>query len=493
MMSRRFSTLRLRLTLSYMLVFGLIQAAVCLVILAHREHNDSGALDARLVDQARAVGQIAELANGGSGAPLTAEDIDAIAAAIDDQAVYYEIRLADGTSLARSPELQRVGLDFPLPDVETLRRARDMYSNLSSATVDRLLGDHDSLRLLSHYHVPAMGLPVIVQLGANLAELHVAQHKRQQMFLAISLIALIPAGLTTWLLAKRSLRPLAQVADQVNVISPRELNQRIRLDNSPEELARLTETVNEMLERLHKAFRAQDQFLTNAAHELKTPLSILLGQAQVLGRKARTPEEYEHYLRETEGEMRRLAKTIDGLLMLARAHTRDPDLHAISANDFVTEAVERCQPLAREAHVRLALNLAVGEQGDTEPIVQGDPRLLATMVENLVRNALRMSRADDTVAVDVDICAQDVCVAVRDRGPALIAAPQIDPVHQYTRREFASHVTGDTGIGLLIVQSVIQMHGGTAKAGNRTDGGAEFVVRLPLSDADSSSIRTALS
>lgn len=479
-MWRRMSTLRLRLTLSYMLVFGLIQAAVCVAIIAHREHRDRDDFDARLVEQARAVGQVAELAGDGAAHGVRPEDVDAVTATIDRERLYYAIRQADGTLVARSPQLERIDLELPLPELEALRRQRDMYATLADAGAERLLGEKGALRVVNHYHVPAIGAPLIVQLAVDHQALRVHQQERREMFLAISLLALVPAGLTTWLLAKRSLRPLAQVAEQVNVISPRELDQRIHVDDSSAELARLTRTVNEMLDRLHKAFRAQDRFLTNAAHELKTPLAILMGEAQVLSQRARTPEEYARYLRETESEMRRLGKTVDGLLMLARSDTRDPDLHPISANDFVTDAVERCQSLARRWDVRLALHLAMCGADGVEPIVRGDPRLLSTMVENLIRTAMRMSSAEGIVDIAVAIAEERVAISVRDGGAPLSPDAQADGFERYVRRPDAGRVASDTGIGLLIVQSVIQLHGGRVTSTNRPEGGAELTVSLPL-------------
>lgn len=481
-MLRPFSTLRLRLTLTYMLVFGLIQAAVCMAILVQRERRDIIEFDALLLEQARAVGKLAATTGQLTGTRLDVQEIGDIVGPFDDAVVYSKVLLLDGTVVASTRMPARTPWKTEVPPIDELRRQRALFETVDDESIQRLVGASGGLRVVHRYHVPDVGTPVIVQVGTGLSGLKNEQTERRRMFLMMSLLALVPAGLTTWLLAKRSLRSLTQVAEQVQVISPRGLNQRISVSDPPGELVQLTETVNQMLDRLDKAFHAQDRFLTNAAHELKTPLSILMGEAQVLRNRSRTVEEYERYLCETEIEMRRLGKTVDGLLMLARAQSRDPERQPVSVNEFVTAALERCQPLARNSKVRLVPRLLLPEEGETEPIVLGDSRLLVTMLENLVRNAVRLSFPNEPVEVEVNRGRSEALIVVRDRGPGIPDLAEATMFDDFLTREVDGRASGDTGIGLGLARSVVHLYEGSITVRNRPEGGAEFIVRLPLAN-----------
>lgn len=479
-MQRRTASMRLRLTLTYMLVFGLIQAAVCLVIVAQRDYHDAVDFDVQLADHARTLGRFLEVASDGLVSPLSAGRSRPATRIFESDQVFYQVRLLDGALVESSPELPDSAWAAVIPPVDELRRQRFTYATLHDDSVRKVLGRDGALRVITQYHQPVVGSPLILQVGVDLAPLRETIHDRRRMFLMMSLLSLVPAGLTTWILAKRALRPLQNVADQVRAISPRELTQRIQMEDPPEELVRLTDTVNQMLERLHQAFHAQDLFLTNAAHELKTPLSILMGSAQVTLRKARTREEYEQCLREAECEMRRLTRTVDGLLALARAYSRDPTREPVSATDFVTTALERCQYVARRWKVQLDLQLAFDAERDADPLVMGDRGLLATMVENLVRNAVRLSPEGTPVEVEVSIHNGSVRIAVRDRGPGIPEDLIPNIFDEFVTHSRDGRSSGGTGIGLSLARSVAQLHGGSIAVANRPGGGAQFDITLPL-------------
>jgi signal transduction histidine kinase len=202
---------------------------------------------------------------------------------------------------------------------------------------------------------------------------------------------------------------------------------------------------------------------------------------------------YEDHLGEMEQELRRFAKVIDSLLMLAkaRAGTRDLDESRISANDFVTEAQERCQGLARHREIKQQATLAFDEESGAEPIVTGDERLLIAMVENLIRNAIRVSPVGSTVRTLVSQDDETVQVIVRDQGPGIPPEERDTLFTAFVSKPIDGRQTGGTGIGLAIVNSVVHLHGGTIQVTDAPDGGAEFVIRLPRADdADSPSVET---
>jgi signal transduction histidine kinase len=482
MAGRFLRSIRARLTLSYMLVFGLIQTGVCVILLHQREQQSDYEFNSWLEEQAGAMAAVIEVAADGMLGRFDIGRVRPYARAFGWAKIYYEVRLIDGTLLDHSPSLEEGGFQEHLPPADELRKHGSIVKDLSGPPIDRLIGEGETMRLLVYYHVPRDAPPYIVCLATSLAKLHEVNAELRTNFILVSLFSLLAAGLTTWLLSKRSLRPIQQVQQQVGQISAQGLDQRIETENPDEELAQLEITVNEMLGRLDDAFRAQDEFLTHAAHELKTPLTVLLGDTQRMLRKDRDKDEYEQHLRGMEEELRHMAKVVDSLLMLAkaRAGTRALNESAISANDFVTDALERCQTLARHREIRFLPQLTLGPDDGSEPLVCGDPRLLTAMVENLVRNSTRLSPVESTVGVTVEIITETVQISILDRGPG-IPPTQLEHIFDsFVSSPVHGRASGGTGIGLAIAQGVAKLHNGSITADNRPGGGAVFTITLPL-------------
>ena len=241
-------------------------------------------------------------------------------------------------------------------------------------------------------------------------------------------------------------------------------------------------SLDAMLDRLHESFRAQERFISAVSHELKTPLSVMLGQAQVLARLTREPGEYERFVAAVQDEARSLSRTVESLLLLAKAEAGLPLLSRspISINEAVMDAVSRCAPLADQREVRLATNLAMPSDERGEPIVEGDGEMLSLMVSNLIRNAIRYAPPDSAVGVQVAAAGDRVEISVRDHGTGI--------PNEYLDRVFDRffQVPKDTeafrgvGLGLTITRGVAELHGGSVSVSNHPEGGCEFRVQLPL-------------
>ncbi|GAG52602.1 unnamed protein product, partial [marine sediment metagenome] len=222
-------------------------------------------------------------------------------------------------------------------------------------------------------------------------------------------------------LARRSLAPIGEIARQARDYTAAHLDRRIRTRPGGDEVAELTRVINEMLSRLEAAFRAQERFVADASHELKTPLSVMLAEAQVLLQQDRTPEEYDQFVASAQDQLRQLVRLVDSLLTLARADAGFPlaQVQPVSINEVVMEAVERCGLLARHREVRLVPTLAPLAEDGVEALVDGDPALLRATIDNLIRNAVRYSPVEGAVEVEVRVNDQEVDVAVRDNGPGI--------------------------------------------------------------------------
>jgi len=295
-------------------------------------------------------------------------------------------------------------------------------------------------------------------------------------------VGLVAAGLAAWWMAGRVVSPIQRLAKAARAVSPTSLEDRIDVDPADSEIARLQHELNDALGRLEKGYREQGSFISNVSHELKTPIAVLLSQAQVLKQGDRSPLEYRRFLAVVEEEMRILGRLVESFLVLARVGHGKELVRAerMLVNDVVLETAEHCAALSRHHDVPLVTLLHLSDDGDHEPEVEGDPELLRTMFENLVRNALRFSPRGEPVDLRV-ICTKDrASILVRDRGPGIPREHLERIFERFFQVTEAQAGSRGSGLGLAIAKSVAELHNGTISARNCADRGCEFEVLLPL-------------
>ena len=294
-------------------------------------------------------------------------------------------------------------------------------------------------------------------------------------------VGLILAAIASEQLVRRGLGPVGRVAREAQRLTAARLDLRLPVPSGRDEVVEMIRTLNDMLDRLQAAFAAQERFIANAAHELKTPVTHLLGRAQVLARQTRSPEEYDRFVSGVQEEMRHLATIVESLLLLARADAGLPleSRTRVSINEVVTDAVERCHPHAEQREIRLEPALCAPTEELDEPEVEGDSELLVSMVSNLVRNAIRFSPPGESVVVAVDRVESEVRIAVRDRGPG-IPADQLPRLFERFYQVPGVERPAGSGLGLSIAQGVAKLHKGRIGVANRLGGGCAFEVILGL-------------
>lgn len=293
-------------------------------------------------------------------------------------------------------------------------------------------------------------------------------------------VALLAITFGAWFVVQRALRPVVAVAREARNLTAERLEHRLPLPAGRDEFGELVATLNEMLDRLEAAFRSQERFVANAAHELRTPVTQLLGEVQVLLKRPRTTEEYEQFAVGAQETMRTLGRIVESLLLLARADAGIPlsGAQLVSPNEVVMDAVERTSDAARQRRVHVVPTLlpAHGEHDEVE--VVGDAELLNTMLVNLLQNAIRHSPDGGTVDVIVVADASAAKIIVRDHGPGIPEDQRARIFERFVQMERGT--PGAAGLGLAIASSVVRIHRGSILVRNvRDSGGSEFVVRLP--------------
>ncbi|MFI8851291.1 sensor histidine kinase [Streptomyces sp. NPDC053499] len=294
-----------------------------------------------------------------------------------------------------------------------------------------------------------------------------------------SLLALLGLAVAAfafgYVMAGRVLSPLGRITRTARQVAGSDLHKRIELEGPDDELKELSDTFDEMLDRLERAFTAQQRFVGNASHELRTPLTINRTLLEVqLADPGASPE------------LRQLAKTllatnerseqlVEGLLLLARSENELVDRKPVDLAEVASQAVEQVRGEAEGRGVEL--------RGVRQPTyVQGNGVLLERVALNLVQNAVRYNvREGGWVSVSTEAQPGQAVLVVENTGP-VVPAYEVDNLFEPFRRLRTERTGSDKGVGLglSIVRSVARAHGGAVSAVPREDGGLVIRVTLPL-------------
>jgi two-component system, OmpR family, sensor kinase len=288
----------------------------------------------------------------------------------------------------------------------------------------------------------------------------------------VGLVVTAAGAVIAVLAARASLRPLASAAATASRVSQSSLGERISYDGPDDEVGHLTSAVNEMLDRLERAFGEQRRFVADASHELRTPLAVVSGHLEMLRDADLDETERGEEIALISDEVGRMGRLVDDLLALARldAGTRS-SRQPLEVATLLEEAAARGRGLGERA---ITVNAA------PDLWVRGDPDQLMQAFLNLVSNAVAHTTSGGAIALEAAVANGDIVVSVGDDGPGIRPADTERIFDRFFRAQGKrASDTGGSGLGLAITKRLIELHGGSISAGNRSGGGAVFTVRLP--------------
>jgi two-component system OmpR family sensor kinase len=323
--------------------------------------------------------------------------------------------------------------------------------------------------------VPASGGRVLL-VGASLEDQQEALARLAILLAVGGPLALILATGVGWVVAGAALRPVERMRAEAAAISASELGRRLPSSGTGDELARLGETLNAMLERLEQALHRERRFVDEASHELRTPLANLRTELDLALRRARSPEELEAALRSAAQETERLARLAEDLLVLARADRgRIPvRREQVEVAPFLGEVIEAFATRASGSGVSIVARVPDRFRSSLDPL-----RIRQAM-GNLLDNALRHTPPGGKVTVEAARADGFLSLVVRDTGEGFPASFLPTAFEPFARPDASrSRTDCGTGLGLAIVRAVAQGHGGVAEASNHPDGGASVTLRIP--------------
>jgi heavy metal sensor kinase len=337
---------------------------------------------------------------------------------------------------------------------------------------------------LGRYPVRVLTLPIyeagrvarLMQVGMSLESFYVTRRHFLLIMAGVLPLALLLAGGGGWLLARRALAPVDRMTEAARRISAEHLAERLEETGVGDELDRLATTLNAMLGRLDDAFRQIRQFSADASHELQTPVTILKGELEVALRAPRSPEVYQRHLRSALEEVERIARLVDGLLLLARADAGvlRMDHTPVDLAQLVEEVYEQTRVLADLRHVTLDL-------GPVEPMtVHGDYQRLRQLLLNLVDNGLKYTPCGGRVTLALQRRGTGAALHVSDTGMGLSSEEQARVFQRFYRSAAArAQDQRGTGLGLCIAQSIAVAHGGRIEVASTPGSSSIFTVWLP--------------
>jgi len=275
------------------------------------------------------------------------------------------------------------------------------------------------------------------------------------------------ATVLAWAAAGRILQPLRDLTEAARAITDTDFSQRIEVEGD-DEIAELAVTFNAMLDRLDDAFASQRRFIDDAGHELRTPITVIRGNLEVMGDE---PEDREETVKVVTDELDRMSRIVDDLLDLAKAE--QPDFiqpGPIDLDEFIRELVGKATALEeRPWHVERA------EPGQ----FRADRHRLNQAMMNLARNAVEHTPGGTPVHIGGEIGGSAVALWVRDEGPGIEEQDRQRIFERFSRAESASGRTEGAGLGLAIVSAIAEAHGGTVSVDTPPQGGARFTLTIP--------------
>jgi heavy metal sensor kinase len=276
-----------------------------------------------------------------------------------------------------------------------------------------------------------------------------------------------------WWLASRAIRPIEDISATAVKISAGDLSQRINIGETESELGRLASVLNSTFARLDAAFAQQQQFTSDAAHELRTPVSVMLTQTQTALNRERSAEQYRETVESCQRAAQRMRRLIESLLELAHLDAGQQQMKQMrfDLGQTARDCAELLKPLADERGVKIICDVPSLD-------CVGDPERLAQVINNFLTNAIHYNTEDGQVRISGTSENGATLLTVSDTGMG-IAAEDLPRVSDRFYRADASRSSGNAGLGLAISKAIVEAHGGTIEVASELGVGTAFTLRLP--------------
>jgi heavy metal sensor kinase len=464
----------LRLTLWYVVIFALAQLVFgggMWLILRQRLYD---IVDDNLEDQIDDLKKFMEAQKANASITKLQEEA-AEAYGLEHSGNYLQIYLGNGQWLYRSPFLQA----NPLATFEPDTVGKPFFE-------DRRLGRRPFRFMVERLEVN--GHVYTVETGSSTHDVvETLSAFRSYLLMFAPLVLLLAASGGYWL-SRKALSPMDALVRTARAISGANLSSRLEKLNTGDELQRLSDTLNEMLDRIEAAFLRITQFTADASHELRTPISLVRTEAELALRRSRGESEYREALRHILLEAERTTSLIEQLLSLARADSgrETLNLQPVDLPEILREVVEGWRQVATVRNLQLTASIE-----ERELSVLGDEPALRRVVDILLDNAFKYTPSPGTVSLSLEQKGENAVITVQDSGVGIAEDEQDKIFERFYRVDKArSRALGGAGLGLAIARWIVSQHRGVVVVESTMGKGSTFRIELPLAPA---SVNKALS
>ncbi len=383
---------------------------------------------------------------------------------------FFQIFSPSGTITIRSPNVKQH--ELPLS-----RRALEVAYSGHSLFESAQYPKEPPLRLISVPIVYRGSLLYIIQVGTTMDSVEHTLNRLLLVLLVSMPVALAVSLAGGWFMAGRALRPVDAITLAAQRIAEGDLTQRLTAPASADEIGRLTNTFNDMIDRLETSFRQIRQFSSDVSHEMRTPLTVMRGETELALRRPRENEDYKAVMESNLEEIDRMTRIVDELLFLSRADMGEVKMeHLTVPLDWLIEDVQRqASLLGQEQNIQVALI------SNVPAVVSGDELRLRELFLNLVDNAIKYSRFGGTVEMALTIEQGQARLSVTDHGIGIAEEDWPQIFDRFYRTDNArAHTKKGTGLGLAICSWIAESHHGRIEIQSQVGEGSTFTVWLPL-------------
>lgn len=478
-MFKIFKTIRGKLTLYFVTIFGLTLIAFCLVIYIIFTYQIENDVDDAL--KVLAVSCYETMKEEGIGKEINSEVKESYIPFSGSEDKFVDIKDSDGNEVFSSVSQIHDYLNLSKNEISDLTNSKNTFTTLSADGIQ----NRENIRIRIYiYQLNYNSQKYFLIAGTSLENMDLFFARLRFIFYISVPFILVLSTFMGWFFSRSAYNPISKMTKEANSITADRLNVRLPEDETGDEISKLAETLNSMIERLEKSFLMQKQFNADASHELKTPLTILKGEIEVALQHSRTAAEYKRILSENLDEVNRLQKIVESLLLLNQFESNKIELHIekINLNDLLIEAVKKANTYAVKKGIRIVITLDT-DKDLGEIVINGDYAKLINVLLNIIDNAIKYSYANSQIEITaLKTSDESAIISVKDNGIG-INPEDIENIFNRFYRSQKSRTRDNSlslGLGLSIAKAVVEAHKGKISVLSEPKHGSTFKIELPL-------------
>ncbi|CAN5605836.1 ATP-binding protein [soil metagenome] len=470
-----FKTVRGKLTLTFLSVFGTMLIIFCIVIYNIQSFQYRNSMDGAIKLMAKALED--EIKNSGI-VPGIFDEVNEIYIPFTISSQHYiEVEDSLGNPILKSPLLK----GSTLPVIKNYNGLTEEY-RFYSGNSNEPLWNKKGVRIFL-YPIIFESKKYIIKAAVPLSNLQDSLSDILMIYFICIPLTLLISALAGIKLSKKIYKPVKELTSKADNISAENLSLRLPVNSNDDELALLSLTLNNMIQRIERSFVSLKQFTSDASHELRTPLTILRGQIEVNLTKKRSIDEYELILKDNLDEIIRLQTIVEKLLIINKLESGRSVLEnkQININEILIDVISKISFIVKSKNIKI--NLKILEKDVDSFKICGDAGSLFNAFFNILENAVRYSENNSEVSCSIknDPVSKIICVSVKDEGIG-ISEDKIKNIFERFYRVDSSRTRDNAinlGLGLSIAKGIIDLHKGRITVESKEGKGSVFNIILP--------------